>query len=137
MKLDESLEDFANRFLNICYRFPERYVHWDHLQRTIPQLVYLYEEQFKSELNITINHKPILMIYNLSINEILCPLLSCKLFSSLSNKIQVVFETSEGEIVTSNISRPPSPSSQNEMICCVDKQIFVINDLGNAEILDQ
>lgn len=59
LKPHKPLDDFANRFLHLCYQFFERYVDWMYLNEKFQQNVFFSLKQFQYKLNpvSTNNHE--------------------------------------------------------------------------------
>jgi len=120
IKLKESLEDFADRFFHICYKFPERYLDWMYLNEKFQRLVYVSLQHFQSEMNLNSDdHRdnlPVVYKPNLIHNLFFPTFVS-------QEKYQALEET----INSCEIPRPPSNSLPNEF--------FVIDNRGDEECL--
>lgn len=49
MKPDESIKDFSNRILHLCYEFPEEDVYWDYFKEKFWHLAQISLKQFESK----------------------------------------------------------------------------------------
>lgn len=49
MNLYESIEDFSNIFLHLCYVFPEEDMHWDFFKEKFQHLIQIFFKQYEFE----------------------------------------------------------------------------------------